>query len=85
MGENKETFLIALDLKKAFDRVWHDGLVAKLRAYGLGGKMLKWISDFLHDRTQRVVVEGVESFERPVTSGVPQDCDGSAPFPFLHK
>jgi hypothetical protein len=68
----QETFLIALDLKKAFDRVWHQGLVEKLRAYGFAGKILKWINDFLRDRFQKVVVEGEGSRERPVTSGVPQ-------------
>ena len=63
---------IYLDCKKAFDTVPHKRLLSKLRAYGISGKILKWIENFLSNRSQRVVVKGVLSDSLPVFSGVPQ-------------
>ncbi|XP_071945940.1 uncharacterized protein [Antedon mediterranea] len=50
----------------------HERLIAKLRAMGISGKILKWTSNFLHDRRQRVSVKGQLSCWLPVTSGVVQ-------------
>ena len=61
-----------LDFKKAFDLVSHEHLIYKLSKYGIKGKILGWIKDFLKDRTQRVVIRGTASSMRVVTSGVPQ-------------
>ena len=44
----------------------------KLKAYGLSTEVLKWISSFLGNRTQYVVVNGTKSSEQKVISGVPQ-------------
>ena len=63
---------IYLDCKKAFDTVPHKRLIAKLRAYGISGKILKWIESFLKNRTQKVVISGVHSDSLPIWSGVPQ-------------
>ena len=63
---------IYLDLAKAFDRVDHNILLQKLRAMGIGGIVLQWISSYLRDRTQRVKVGGATSCSFNVTSGVPQ-------------
>ncbi len=61
-----------LDFSKAFDTVPHHRLMSKLDHYGVQGPIHKWISNFLQDRTQQVVVEGVKLSPVKVESGVPQ-------------
>ena len=63
---------ILLDFSKAFDKVHHGNLLLKLKHYGIHGSLFCWIKDFLSDRSQRVVLEGLESSPKPVLSGVPQ-------------
>ena len=63
---------IYLDLQKAFDTVSHSKLICKLAGYGVKGKLLEWIKDFLCERTQYVNVNGFSSGKVNVTSGVPQ-------------
>lgn len=64
--------IIFLDFMKAFDKVAFKRLIAKLRMYGIEGKVLDWIVDWLKDRKQRVVINGKCSSWSDVTSGVPQ-------------
>ena len=75
-----ESFVVALDISKAFDRVWHKALLAKLPAYGFTPSFCKLISSFLSNRFISVVVEGATSASFPVSSGVPQ---GSVLLPTL--
>ena len=63
---------IYLDFRKAFDTVPHLRLLNKLQAYGIRGKIYNWIKDFLTDRKQRVVLNGISSDWTTVTSGIPQ-------------
>ncbi|MES9883148.1 MAG: reverse transcriptase domain-containing protein [Sedimenticola sp.] len=63
---------ILLDFSKAFDKVPHQRLAAKLHHCGIRDKTLMWIQDFLADRSQQVVINGKTSSSSPVTSGVPQ-------------
>ena len=49
---------VFLDISKAFDRVWHDGLIFKLQENGISGKLLLLLKDFLKFRKQRVVLNG---------------------------
>jgi hypothetical protein len=67
-----QTDLAILDFSKAFDRVPHQRLLRKIDHYGIRGTTLTWISDFLRNRDQRVVVDGDVSEAGPVSSGVPQ-------------
>ena len=64
--------LIYLDFSKAFDKVPHIRLVAKLKAKGIDGEVLQWLEKWLKDRTQKVKVNQDESEEAEVRSGVPQ-------------
>ena len=80
LDSGHEIDLIYLDFSKAFDSVPHQKLLAKLSAYGISGTLLNWFTDYLNNRKQRVVVEGVSSPFLSVTSGVPQ---GSVIAPLL--
>ena len=66
------TDAIYLDFSKAFDSVPHGRLVHKLEAYGVQGKVLNWVRDFLSNRSQFVSINDCKSNTIPVTSGVPQ-------------
>ena len=63
---------VYLDISKAFDRVWHEGLIYKLRRCGVSGNLLSLIKDFLANRKQRTVLNGKTSEWGSVTAGVPQ-------------
>ena len=62
---------MALDTSKAFDKVWHAGLLHKLKSYGISGQVFGLISSFLINRRLRVVLDGKSSQEDPVNAGVP--------------
>ena len=71
--ENDEaTDIIYLDFAKAFDTVPHERMLHKLNSLGIQGQALDWIRSFLSERTQKVVVDGEESEQRDVASGIPQ-------------
>ena len=61
-----------LDFSKAFDTVPHKRLLKKLDHYGIHGQLIKWIESWHCGRTQTVVVNGSQSSQVTVTSGVPQ-------------
>ena len=64
--------IVYLDFEKAFDKVPHERLLLQLYKYGIRGDILAWIKDYLHNRSQKVRVNGVHSSTAPVLSGVPQ-------------
>lgn len=64
--------MIYLDLAKAFDSVPHQRLLSKIRSYGIEGRVLDWLQDFLIGRLQRVMIGGEGSKWSSVASGVPQ-------------
>ena len=66
------TQAVFFDISKAFDRVWHRGLIHKLNAIGIRGPLLNWFEDYLNGRKQAVVIKGKISSYKAVQSGVPQ-------------
>ena len=60
------------DISKAFDRIWHNGLLAKLPIFGLHQTLNKWIYSFLSDRSIAIWVDGYLSNPHSFNSGVPQ-------------
>ena len=72
IDEGKEIRVIFCDISKAFDRVWHKGLLFKLRRMGISGPLLDWFRSYLDQRHQRVVIEGSYSDFLQVNAGVPQ-------------
>ena len=72
LGNYGESFVIALDISKAFDRVWHKALISKLPRYGFTPLICQLISSFLSERSISALVEGATSCSFPINSGVPQ-------------
>ena len=60
------------DISKAFDRVWHRGLIHKLKNYEISGDLLDRIQNYLHMRNQSVFVNGTFSSLKFILAGVPQ-------------
>ena len=61
-----------LGVSKAFDKVWHEGLILKLSRDGISGNLLNLLKDLLNCRKQRVLLKGQNSSWKGITSGVPQ-------------
>ena len=66
------TRAIAPDISKAFDRVWHAGLLHELKSYGISGQIFGLFSSFLSNGRLQAVLDGKSSQEYPVNAGVPQ-------------
>ena len=65
---------VFLDVSKAFDKVWHDGIVFKLKQNGISDDLLNILSDFLRNRKQRVTLNGQSfSWTNVNAGGVPKD------------
>ena len=74
--------MVFCDISKAFDRVWHKGLLFKLKQNGIEGDFLEWISNYLEERKQYVVLNSTNSEIKGVTGGVTQ---GSVLMPLLFQ
>ena len=72
MNGSRATRAVALDIFKAFDRVWHAGLLHKLNSFGVSGQVFDLISSFLSNRQLSVVLDGKSSQEYPFNARVPQ-------------
>ena len=66
------TRAVAIDISKAFDRVWDAGLLHKLKSYGMSGQIFGLISCFVRNRWLRVVLDGKSSQEYAVNAGAPE-------------
>jgi hypothetical protein len=76
----KEILSVFIGFRKTFAKVWHKGLLFKLNKIGIRGSLHKWLSSYLSDRQQRVVIQGHKSRYRPINAGVAQ---GSVMGPLL--
>ena len=72
LDRSEEVCIVACDIQGAFDRVWHNGLLAKLRSKGVSGMLLKWLQSYLHGRSIKVVLSGQSSDASPINASVPQ-------------
>ena len=73
LNDNVRSDVVYFDFAKAFDSVNHDIILTKLKdQFGINGALLKFIMNYLSDRKQCVLIGGVKSSMRNVTSGVPQ-------------
>ncbi len=59
-------------MAKAFDTVYHTGLLHKLQSSGITGDLLEWVRRYLTDRRQRVVLNGSASERKCIDAGFPQ-------------
>ena len=64
--------MVFCDISNAFDRVWHDGLIYKLKHYGFRNNISDWLYSYLHERKQCVVLNNTKSSYMSVRAGVPQ-------------
>ena len=69
-----ETRGVFLDMSKAFEKVWQQGLIFKLKSIGVSNSLLSLMKDFLRNRFQRVLLNGQTSQWLLVKAGVPQGC-----------
>ena len=70
--EGLEVRSIFLDIAKAFDKAWHYGIIFKLTQNGISGNLLNLLRDFLNDRKQQVILNGLFSTWKNVNAGVLQ-------------
>ena len=69
---NKDTIAVFVDLEKAYDKVWRQGLFIKTRDAGINSNMYRWINNFITDRTIATLIEGVTSTKECLKEGIPQ-------------
>ena len=72
LDEKKDVRIVFCDISKAFDKVWHDGIIYKLQKMGIKGILLEWFKDYLKNRLQRVLIKGQASEWGEIKAGVPQ-------------
>ena len=72
LGDHYAVDLIYLNCQKAFDPVPHQRLLSKMKSYGIEGNIIKWLSSFVHNRLQRVVLIGASFHWAQVKNDLPQ-------------
>ena len=69
---NLKTRGVFLDMSKVFDKVWHQGIIFKIKSAGVSDSLLNLIESFLSNKSQGVLLNGQTSKWLPVKVGVPQ-------------
>ena len=64
--------MVFLDVSKAFDKVWHEGLTFKIKQMGITGSLFEWLKTHIYERYQKVVLLGKASHLCFLKAGVPQ-------------
>ena len=77
-----EVRAVFLDPSKTFDKVWHEGLIYKPKENGIFGHILKFFESYLHNRKQRVVLNGCYPEYSLITFGVPDGVGIGSSFVF---
>ena len=77
LDRNVVVGIVFVDFQKAFDSISHLLLLQKLQGLGIAGDLWSWIKDYLYNRTQVTVINGIQSNRKTVKFGVPQ---GSCPW-----
>jgi hypothetical protein len=72
LDKKKDVRIVFCDISKAFDKVWHAGLLYKLKTFGIHGSLLRWFKSYLSERYQKVVIKGQHSEVGLIRAGVPQ-------------
>jgi hypothetical protein len=72
LESGNEVCLVFLDVSKAFDRVWHAGLLHKIKRMGITGSLFDWLADYLSDRKIRAAINGQSGEWQLTNAGVPQ-------------
>ncbi|MEE4247325.1 MAG: reverse transcriptase family protein, partial [Kangiellaceae bacterium] len=72
LADNMVVLMAMLDLSAAFDTISHEILIRTLSTCGIQGTALQWLSSYIHDQTQTVMVNAAQSNPKPLTTGVPQ-------------
>ena len=80
--KNRHTHLLLLGIEKAFNSVWHNGLIYKLRQIEIPGQITNLIKNYLTDRQIYVSINGICSSTKKIKTGVPQ---GSILGPILYS
>ena len=72
LGNGQDMRIVFMDISKAFDKVWHKGVIFKLKKKRKDGLLFRWFISYLKNRFQRVVIDVQSSNELPVQTGIPQ-------------
>ena len=83
LDAGEETRAIALDISKAFDKIWHARLLHKLNVYDVIGPILCILESFLQERTLKVVLDGQTSPPFITNAGVPQGSAWGQPYSLI--
>ena len=87
IDKRRQMDLIIFDFSKAFDRISHKPLLAKIDHYGIRGQTYRWIQAFLSERSQQVIVDGSVLIRQSTSSqrSTQRNSAGTTPFLVIHQ